>query len=209
MLDAWASGPNTQERGNIVLKRLVLSLAGLMVGLTMLAPTAAYARMHFTTTNERLSALDQRAKSSVALTNPAEIQTQLNEITTQAQAAKAAAEEAASRPASNADDKSVLAMVGTEMDGVVASANRAKTATGADQKSALDDIAARSARSLSAVQARIQFQLAQPLPSPSPSVLPTTGLADVGPSPALWLLGLVFVVIGLGVLTVARRRHLA
>ena len=118
-------------------KRLLLSLAALAFGFVLVAPVPAFARMHFTTTNERLSALAQRATSSVSLTNPAEVTTQLNEITTQAQAAKAAAEEAAQRPASGAEDKSVLAKVGTDMDAVVATANRAKTLTGADQQTAL------------------------------------------------------------------------
>jgi len=88
----------------------------------LVAPAPAFARMHFTTTNERLTALSQRAASSVSLTAPAEISTQLNEIVTQAQGAKAAAEEAAQRPASGAEDKSVLAKVGTDMDAVVSEA---------------------------------------------------------------------------------------
>src|SRR5262249_55749900 len=106
----------------------MLSLAALAFGVVVVAPTPAFARMHFTDTNQRLDALVTRANSSVNLTNAADIQTQLNEITTQAQAAKAAAEEAAQRPASNADDKSVLARVGTDMDKVVATASSAKSA---------------------------------------------------------------------------------
>src|SRR5215210_5357867 len=70
----------------------MLSLAGLALGFALVAPAPAFARMHFTTTNERLEALTQQANSSVSLTNAAEIATKLNEITTQAQAAKAAAE---------------------------------------------------------------------------------------------------------------------
>src|SRR5215212_7269315 len=156
--------------------------------------------MHFTTTNERLDALVQRANSSVSLTNPADVQTQVNEIITQAQAAKAAAEEAAQRPASGAEDKSVLAKVGTDMDSVVASANKAKTATGADQQTALKDIQTRAQDSSKAVKDRIAAQLAAPAPAPaaapaaqaSPSALPTSGEAPVGPSPSLLVLGLVF-----------------
>jgi hypothetical protein len=193
-----------------VVKRLILSLAGLALGVALVAPAPAFARMHFTTTNERLDALVSRANSSVALTNPADIQTQLNEITTQAQAAKAAADEAAQRPASNAEDKSVLAKVGTEMDAVVASANRAKTATGADQQTALKDIQTRSQDSLNAVQARIAAQLAAPPAQPSPSVLPSSGQASIGGmAPSLLALGLVFVVGGVGVLAVARLRRAA
>ena len=81
-----------------------LAPVGLALVLVVMGPTAAFARMHFTTTNDRLTALSQAANSSLALNDPAAIQTQLNEITTQATAAKAAAEEAATRPASNADD---------------------------------------------------------------------------------------------------------
>jgi hypothetical protein len=192
----------------------MLSLAGLALGLALVAPAPAFARMHFTTTNERLSALAQRAQSSVNLTNPAEIATQLNEITTQAQAAKAAAEEAAQRPASGAEDKSVLAKVGTDMDAVVASANRAKTATGADQQAALRDIQMKSQESLTALQQRIQAQLAAPpaapAAQPSPGVLPSSGQANVlGAAPSLLALGLVFVVGGLGILGVARLRRSA
>ena len=166
--------------------------------------------MHFTTTNERLSALAQRVQSSVSLTNPAEVTTQLNEITTQAQAAKAAAEEAAQRPASGAEDKSVLAKVGTDMDAVVATANRAKTLTGAAQQTALREIQTKSQESLSALQARIQAQLAAPPAQPSPSVLPASGVADAqGTAPSLLLLGFGFLVIGASVLGVARLRRTA
>lgn len=191
-------------------KRLLLSLAALAFGFMLVAPAPAFARMHFTTTNERLSALAQRAQSSVSLTNAAEIATQLNEITTQAQAAKAAAEEAAQRPASGAEDKSVLAKVGTDMDAVVASANRAKTLTGADQQNALKEIQAKSQDSLKAVQDRIAAQLAAPPAQPSPSVLPASGVAEAsGSAPSLLLLGFGFLVGGLSVLGLARLRRTA
>jgi hypothetical protein len=191
-----------------VTKRLLLSLAVLAFGFVLVAPVPAFARMHFTTTNERLSALAQRAQSSLNLTNPAEITTQLNEITTQAQAAKAAAEEAAQRPASGAEDKSVLAKVGSDMDAVIAAANRARTASGADQQNALREIQSKSSESLSAVQARIQAQLAAPAAQPSPSVLPASGVAEsVGTSPSLLLLGIGFLVVGAGVFGVARLRR--
>jgi hypothetical protein len=199
-----------------VVKRLMLSLAGLALGVALVAPAPAFARMHFTTTNERLDALASRANSSVNLTNPADIATQLNEITTQAQAAKAAAEEAAQRPASNAEDKSVLEKVGTDMDAVVAAANRAKTATGADQQNALREIQTKSQDSSTALKARIQAQLAAPVAAavaaaqPSPSTLPSSGQANVlGAVPGLLAIGLVFVVGGLGILGFARLRRSA
>jgi hypothetical protein len=192
----------------------MLSLAALAFGVALVAPAPAFARMHFTTTNERLDALTQQANSSVSLTNPAEIATKLTEITNQAQAAKAAAEEAAQRPASGADDKSVLAKVGTDMDAVVAAANRAKTATGADQQTALKEIQTKSQDSSTALKARIQAQLAAPpaapAAQPSPSVLPSSGQASVlGAAPGLLGLGLFFVVGGLGVLGAARLRRSA
>ena len=191
-------------------KRLLLSLAALAFGFVLVAPVPAFARMHFTTTNERLSALAQRATSSVSLTNPAEVTTQLNEITTQAQAAKAAAEEAAQRPASGAEDKSVLAKVGTDMDAVVATANRAKTLTGADQQTALKEIQTKSQEALTAVQERIQAQLAAPAAQPSPSVLPASGVAEAaGAAPSLLMLGMGFLAIGGTVLGVARLRRTA
>jgi hypothetical protein len=195
-----------------VVKRIMLSLAGLLLGFALVAPAPAFARMHFTTTNERLDALSTRANSSVNLTNPAEIATQLNEITTQAQAAKAAAEEAAQRPASGAEDKSVLAKVGTDMDAVVAAANRAKSATGADQQTALKEIQTKAQDSSTAIKQRIAAQLAAPAPAPgaqpSPSVLPTTGQANVlGAAPSLLALGGVFVAGGLGLLGFARLRR--
>ena len=189
-------------------KRLVSSLAGLTLVLALIGPHTAFARMHFTTTNERLDALAQRARSAVALTDAAAIQTQLNEITTQAQAAKAAAEEAATRPASGAEDKAVLATVAQEMDAVVASANRAKTATGGDQRTALQDIQSRSDRSLQAVQQRIQAQLAAPAAQPSPAALPNQGQASSGAALA-WgagLLGALLLAGGAGALGLARRR---
>ena len=193
-----------------MVKRLMLSLAGLALGFALVAPAPAFARMHFTTTNERLDALTTRANSSVNLTNPAEIATQLTEITTQAQAAKAAAEEAAQRPASNSDDKSVLAKVGTDMDAVVAAANTAKTATGAAQQAALKDIQAKAQDSSTAVKQRIAAQLAAPAAQPSPSVLPTTGQANVlGAAPSLLALGGFFVVVGVGILGFARFRRSA
>lgn len=201
-----------------MVKRLLLSLAALAFGVALVAPAPAFARMHFTTTNERLDALATRANSSVNLSNPADIATQLNEITTQAQAAKAAAEEAAQRPASGAEDKSVLAKVGTDMDAVIAAANRAKTATGADQQNALKEIQTKSQESSAALKARIQAQLAAPAASPAaaaaaqpaPSVLPSSGQANVlGAAPSLLALGLVFVVGGLGILGFARLRRSA
>ena len=195
-----------------MVKRLMLSLAGLALGVALVAPAPAFARMHFTTTNERLDALVQRANSSVNLTNPAEIATQLNEITTQAQAAKAAAEEAAQRPASGAEDKSVLAKVGTDMDAVVAAANTAKSATGPAQQTALKDIQTKAQDSSTAVKQRIAAQLAAPAPAAqqSPTVLPSSGQANVfGAAPSLLALGLVFVVGGLGVLGFARLRRSA
>jgi hypothetical protein len=193
-----------------VVKRLLLSLAALAFGYVLVAPAPAFARMHFTTTNERLTALAQRAQSSLTLTNPAEVTTQLNEIVTQAQGAKAAAEEAAQRPASGADDKSVLAKVGTDMDAVVADANRAKTLTGADQQTALRAIQTKSADSLKAVQDRIAAQLAAPPAQASPPVLPASGLADpAGAAPSLLLLAFGFLVIGAGVLGVSRLRRTA
>ena len=197
-----------------MVKRLMLSLAGLALGVALVAPAPAFARMHFTTTNERLEALVQRANSSVNLTNPAEVTTQLNEITTQAQAAKAAADEAAQRPASGAEDKSVLAKVGTDMDAVVAAANRAKAATGADQQNALKEIQTKSQDSSTAVKQRIAAQLAAPpaapAAQPSPSALPTSGQANVlGAVPSLLALGGIFVVAGLGILGFARLRRSA
>jgi hypothetical protein len=193
-----------------VAKRLLLSLAALAFGFVLVAPMPASARMHFTTTNERLSALAQRAQSSVSLTNPAEVTTQLNEITNQAQAAKAAAEEAAQRPASGAEDKSVLSKVGSDMDAVVAAANRAKTLTGPDQQAALREIQTKSQESLTALQARIQAQLAAPAAQPSPQVLPASGVAETpGTASSLLVLGFGFLVIGASVLGVARFRRSA
>jgi hypothetical protein len=197
-----------------VVKRLMLSLAGLALGIALVAPAPAFARMHFTTTNERLEALVQRANSSVSLTNPAEITTQLNEITSQATAAKQAADEAAARPASGAEDKSVLSKVGTDMDAVIAAANRAKSATGADQQNALKEIQTKATDSSTAVKQRIAAQLAAPPAAPaaqqSPTVLPSSGSASVlGVAPSLLALGAVFVVAGLGILGVARLRRSA
>src|SRR5437016_5572802 len=81
-------GPSHHRKeGRIILKRLIATLAGLALVLVLAGPQTAFARMHFTTTNERLDALTQAARSSLSLTDPAAIQTQINEITTQAQAA--------------------------------------------------------------------------------------------------------------------------
>jgi hypothetical protein len=196
-----------------VVKRLMLSLAGLALGIALVAPAPAFARMHFTTTNERLDALATRASSSVNLSNPAEIATQLTEITSQAQAAKAAAEEAAQRPASGAEDKSVLAKVGTDMDAVIAAANRARAATGADQQNALREIQSKAQESSTALKQRIAAQLAAPAPAAapaqqSPTVLPSSGQANVfGMAPSLLVLGIAFLVGGLGILGVARLRR--
>ena len=190
--------------------RFIVALTGLALGIALVLPTPAFARMHFTTTNERLDALTTSANSAVTLTNPADIQTQLNEITTQAQAAKAAAEEAAQRPASNAEDKSVLAKVGTDMDAVVAAANRAKTASGADQQAALKEIQTLSQSSSKAVKDRIAAQQAAPVPQASPSVLPQSGVAEpTGPAASLWVLGGLMLVGGLGLLGASRLRRTA
>lgn len=186
-----------------------LALAGLALVLALIGPQTAFARLHFTTTNERLDALAQRARSAAALTDAAAIQTQLNEITTQAQAAKTAAEEAATRPASGAEDKAVLASVATEMDAVVAAANRAKTATGADQRTALQDIQTRSDRSLDQVKQRIAAQLAAPAPQASPAALPNQGQAADTSGALAWgagLFSMLLLVGGAGALGLARRR---
>jgi hypothetical protein len=91
---------------------------------------------------------------------------------------------------------------------VIAAANRARTASGADQQNALREIQSKSSESLSAVQARIQAQLAAPAAQPSPSVLPASGVAEsVGTSPSLLLLGIGFLVVGAGVFGVARLRR--
>jgi ElaB/YqjD/DUF883 family membrane-anchored ribosome-binding protein len=190
-----------------------LAIAAVAAGFSLVVAGAplAFARMHFTTTNERLGALAQRAQSSLALTNAAEIQTQLREIITQAQAAKAAADEASGRPASGAEDKSVLATVGTEMDGVVASANRALAAAGADQRTALQDIQSRADRSVRAVQDRIRAQQAAASPAASPGTLPATGQAG-GNSDLVWLLGglgVFAILAGAGLAGKARRRPIA
>ena len=197
--------------GSILVK---LAPVGLALALGVMGPTAAFARMHFTTTNDRLTALSQAANSSLALNDPAAIQTQLNEITTQATAAKAAAEEAATRPASNADDKAVLATVAQEMDAVVSSANRAKAATGADQRSALQDIQTRSNQQLQAVQKRIQEQLAAapaPQAAASPQTLPNSGQVAPGHGfgTIAGLAGGVLLVVGLGSLGMTRWRRSA
>jgi hypothetical protein len=177
-----------------MLKRILISLALTMLLVPLAGSETVSARMHFTTTRERLEALNQRATSSLALTSAAELQTQVPEIVSQAQAAKAAAAEAAARPASGAEDQSVLSNVTQEMDGVVASANRALAASGADQRAALEDVKARSDRSLGMVQSRIQAQLAAPPPAASPAAAPA-GVATLpaagGPSLAMLLFGAV------------------
>jgi len=169
--------------------------------------------MHFTTTNERLDALVQASNSSLALTDPAAIQTQINEITTQSQAAKAAAEEAATRPASNAQDKAVLATVSTEMDAVGASAAKAKTATGADPKTALQDVQKRATTQSQAVKTRIQEQLAAPPAQPvgSPGTLPNSGQASTagGLGMLAALVGGLLLAGGVGAFGVARWRRSA
>jgi cobalamin biosynthesis Mg chelatase CobN len=191
------------------LKRLVSSLAGLAIVIALLGPQTAFARMHFTTTNERLDALSQASNSSLNLTDAAAIQTQINEITTQAQAAKAAAEDAATRPASNAQDKSVLATVSQEMDAIVTAANKAKSETGAAQKSDLQDIQKRVDQQSQAVKTRIQEQLAAPLPAASPQVLPSAGdaLTSGGISTLAGIVGALFVVGGAGVFGLTRWRR--
>jgi len=100
------------------------------------------------------------------------------------------------------------------MDAVVAAANRAKTATGADQQTALKEIQTKAQDSSTALKARIQAQLAAPAPAPaaqqSPTVLPSSGQANVlGVAPSLIALGLVFIVGGLGLLGFARLRRSA
>lgn len=192
--------------------RLVISLASLAVLVALVGPMPVDARMHFTTTRERLEALAQRAQSSLALTDAAAVQTQVREMITQAQAAKAAADEAAGRPASGAEDRSVLATVGTEMDGVVASANRALGASGADQRTALQDVQARADRSLKAVQDRIAAQLAAPAPapaaSPTPGTLPRSGQdpTSVSPAAVLGAIGALAFLAGAGMWVGSRRR---
>jgi hypothetical protein len=60
------------------------------------------------------------------------------------------------------------------------------------------------------VQARIQAQLAAPAAQPSPSVLPSSGYANVAAvAPGIVGLGAAFLVGGLGLLGVARRRRSA
>jgi cobalamin biosynthesis Mg chelatase CobN len=193
------------------LKRLVSTLAGLAIVLALVGPQTAFARMHFTTTNERLDALTQASNSSLNLTDAAAIQTQINEITTQAQAAKAAAEDAATRPASNAQDKAVLATVSQEMDAVVAAANKAKSETGAAQKTDLQDIQKRVTTQSQAVKQRIQEQLAAPLPQASPTVLPSAGDAPTSGTISVLaaLIGAAFVVGGAGAVGIARWRRTA
>lgn len=190
-----------------MLTRLVVSLTVLAAVFTLVGPTVVSARMHFTTTRERLDTLAQRVDSALALTDPAAVQAQLREITSQAQATKTAADEASARPASNADDKSVLSSVNQEMDAVVASANRALAATGADQRTALQDAQARAKRTLTAVDQRIAQQQAAPAPQPSPGTLPNAGqvASPAGPAFGLLALGLVAVLVGTGVLGWSRR----
>lgn len=191
------------------MRRLVLSLALAAAMIPLVAPLPASARMHFTSTRERLEALSQRVDSSLGLTNPTEVQTQAREIVTQAQAAKAAAEEASGRPASNAEDKSVLASVVQEMDAVAASANRALSASGGDQRAALQDAKSRVDRTLSSVRTRIQAQLAAaPAAAGGPPTLPSSGgdPSPVSPVGALAAAGALALLVGLGTWLRARRR---
>ncbi|MFN8636438.1 MAG: hypothetical protein U0893_21530 [Chloroflexota bacterium] len=187
-------------------KRFVISLAALALGIGLVAPTPAFARMHFTDTNNRLDALVARANSAASLTNATEIQNQAGEIVTLAQAVKAAADEAAQRPASGAEDKSVLAKVGTDMDTIVSDANKAKTATGADQQTLLKGIQTRAQDSSKAVKDRIVIQQQTPAasPQPSPSVLPRSGDADASSASGLISLGVVLVLGGFGLLGLTR-----
>lgn len=193
-------------------KRFVISLAALALGIGLVAPTPAFARMHFTDTINRLDALVARANSAASLTNAAEIQTQAGELVTLAQAVKTAADDAAQRPASGADDKSVLAKVGTDMDTIVSDANKAKTATGADQTTLLKGIQTRAQDSSKAVKDRVTIQQQTPPASPaaSPSVLPQSGEASVDTGAAgLVSLGLVLALGGLGLLGLTRLRRAA
>jgi len=193
------------------LKRLVSSLAALGLVLVLVGPQTAFARMHFTTTNERLDALTQAANSSLALTDPAAVQTQINEITTQAQAAKAAAEDAATRPASNAQDKAVLATVSSEMDAVAASAAKAKAATGADQMTALQDVQKRATTQSQAGKTRTQEHLAAPPAQPvgSPGTLPNSGQASTSSGLGIMaaVVGGLLLIGGVGAIGAARRRR--
>lgn len=193
------------------MKRLVSTLAGLAIVVALVGPQTAFARMHFTTTNERLDALTQASNSSLSLSDPAAVQTQLNEITTQAQAAKAAAEEAATRPASDAQDKSVLATVSQEMDAVVSAANKAKAETGSAQQADLQDIQKRVTTQSQAVKQRIQEQLAAPAPQASPTVLPSAGDAPSSGTISVLaaLIGAGLVIGGAGAVGIARRRRTA
>ncbi len=107
--------------------------------------------------------------------------------------------------------QSVLAGVTQDMDAVVASAGRARTASGADQKTALQDIQTRADRSLKAVQTRIQQQLAAPAPQASPGTLPNSGQAGSGAwtVTVLSLAGFGLLAAGLFVLVTSVRRRLA
>jgi hypothetical protein len=185
-----------------------MALTTLLVPLAV--PQTVSARMHFTSTRERLEALTQRAGSSLALTNAAEVQTQVREIVSQAQAAKAAAEEAAARPVSGVEDKAVLSNVTQEMDAVVASANKAMTATGPDQRTALEDVKTRSDRSLGMVTTRIQAQLAAP-PAAAPAAvaaLPAAGSESLTVQllAGVAALGLLVLLLGAGLRIRAARR---
>jgi hypothetical protein len=193
----------------MMIKRLLVSLALTTLLVPLAVPQTVSARMHFTSTRERLEALTARAASAAALTNPTEVQTQVREIVAQAQAAKAAAEEAAGRPASEVNDKAVLSNVTQEMDAVVASANKAMTATGPDQRSALEDVKTRSDRSLGMVNTRIQAQLAAPPAAPAGvATLPAAGgeALTVQLLGAVAVLGLLVLAVGAGLRVRAARR---
>jgi hypothetical protein len=168
--------------------------------------------MHFTDTNNRLDTLVSRANSAASATNPADIQNQLGEIVTLAGQAKSDADTAAARPASGADDKSVLSKVASDMDTIVADANKAKTATGNDQSTLLKGIQTRAQDASKAVKDRIAIQLQTPpantAAQASPSVLPSSGIAGIGGmASGLVSLGAFFVVGGIGLLGLARTRR--
>jgi hypothetical protein len=195
-----------------VIRRFAIAVAALALGFGLVAPVPALARMHFTDTTNRLDALVARANSAATATNPADIQTQIGEIVTLAGQAKADADAAAARPVSGAEDKSVMAKVASDMDTIVADANKARTATGADQSTLLKGIQTRAQDASKAVKDRIAIQQQTPPASPaaqaSPSVLPRSGVAAVGGlAPGLVALGAFFVAGGLGLLGLARLRR--
>ena len=80
------------------------------------------------------------------------------------------------------------------------------------QQTALKDIQTRSQDSLNALTVRIAAQRAAPVAQaqPSPSVLPTTGQANVlGVAPGIVALGVAFLLGGVGILGFARMRRSA